>query len=85
MIDGEAKNDEHGGSFGLSFGDGDALGDGFAYLPNWKTKLATKLRPIEMEMIPHGYSMMPKNKCHISVTAKMPDLPNQHHGQSFCF
>ena len=79
MIDGEPKNDGHGGTFGLSFGDGDALGDGKR---SWQRK---QLRPIEMEMIPHGYSMMPKNKCHISVTAKMPDLPNQHHGQSFCF
>lgn len=40
----------------------------------------------ERERIPNGYSMMPKHwSCHNTVTAKMPDWPNQHHGQSFCF
>lgn len=40
----------------------------------------------EMERLPNGYSMMLKHwSCHITVTAKMPDWPNQHRGQSFCF
>ena len=42
MIDGEPENDKHGGTFGTPFAVSDALRDGFASLPNWKTKLATR-------------------------------------------
>ena len=86
MIDGESENDKHGGTFGTPFAVSDALRDGFASLPNWKTKLSTRAAKTNRDRKYSKWILWCRSTSAVlTVTAKMPDLPNQHDGQSFCF